>query len=523
LRSSPPATSTASSTVFDARPVMEKIEWEDIQGLVRSGYSELEYSTCVLWRFLPCRIVAAKAWLRDLSNRLTRAVGRQAKHHEHEPADVALCGPDLSDGKSFEATAINLALTATGLCKLGLSEQERRRFSREFLEGMAPERTDADPNPRRCNLLGDVGESSPQNWHWGGWGENRHIDGLLLLYAARPEGLDALVAAETRLMDGAAQPIAANAPQFRGRLYCDRKEHFGFRDGISQPIIDGTPKARRLKKSNPKEARLSVVKPGEFVIGYPNERGKRISSCARDPLADPATQPRELLRNGTYLVFRQLEQDVKAFDAFVSDAGRAVHGDASGATKDWVAARLIGRWPSGEPLIPPSAGPKGGDSQRNDFLYQVEDKMGLACPLGAHIRRANPRDMIGPDADTALRLGKMHRLIRRGRPYGDRPTLAADGRNDQQEQPRGMLFICLNADIAGQFEHIQHTWLNNPHFAGLCVGSDPLSHFRFGIGAMTIQHRPANLQLECANPFVTVRGGAYFFLPGIEALRLLAR
>jgi Dyp-type peroxidase family len=502
---------------------MEKIEWEDIQGLVRSGYSELEYSACVLWRFLPSGMVAAKAWLNALSNKLTRAGGRKANDHEHKLADMALAGPDLNKRKSVEASAINLALTAAGLSKLGLSEPERRRFSRECLEGMAPEQTDADSYPRRCNLLGDIGESSPQNWHWGGWGENRCIDGLLLLYAATAEGLDSLVATETRAMDGIAQPIAADVPAFRGRLYCDRKEHFGFRDGISQPVIDGTPKAKRLKKSNPKEARLSVVKPGEFVIGYLNERRKRISSCPRDSLADAATQPRELLRNGTYLVFRQLEQDVKAFDAFVSGAARAVHGEVSAATKDWVAARFIGRWPSGEPLIPPGDGRKGGDSQRNDFLYQVEDEMGLACPLGAHIRRANPRDMIGPDADTALRLGKMHRLIRRGRPYGDRLAPATNGGNDQQEQPRGMLFICLNADIAGQFEHVQHNWLNNPHFAGLYAGSDPLSHLRFGNSAMTIQHRPTNLQVQCAKPFVRVMGGAYFFLPGIEALRSLAR
>jgi Dyp-type peroxidase family len=502
---------------------MEKIEWEDVQRLVRSGYPELEYSAYVLWRFVPDQTVAAKQWLRDLSSRLTRGGARKAKNDEQEPIDVALTGGDSSKRGSCEATAINLALSASGLLELELSEQERRRFSREFLEGMAPDRTDADCYPRRCNLLGDVDESSPQNWDWGGWGKNRRIDGLLLLYARTAECLNALVAAETRAMNGAAEPIAANTLTFRGRLYQDRKEHFGFRDGISQPVIDGTPRAKRLRRNNPKEARFSIVKPGEFIIGYLNERRARISSGPQHAVANTSTQPRELLRNGTYLVFRQLEQDLKAFDTFLSHTAETVHGEASAATKDWVAARMIGRLPSGEPLVPPSEGRSAGDNQRNDFLYQREDKMGLACPLGAHIRRANPRDMIGPDPDTALRLSKMHRIIRRGRPYGDRVAPAAVVGKDQEDKPRGMLFICLNADIADQFEHVQHTWLNNPHFAGLYVGSDPLSHFQFGSTAMTIQHRPMNLQLENAKPFVRVKGGAYFFLPGIAALRSLAR
>ena len=338
---------------------------------------------------------------------------------------------------------------------------------------------------------------------------------MLLLYARTPECLNALVEAERRAMQDAAEPIMATSGQgslgFRGHFNADNKEHFGFRDGISQPVISGTPKAKKLKKSNPKEARLAVVQPGEFVLGYLNERKRRVCLPPKQARSAKPTEPRELLRNGTYLVFRQLEQDVKAFDDFVSHAAEHLSGEVSPSTKAWVAARLLGRWPSGEPLVPPGAGRHADASQRNDFLYQLEDKMGLVCPVGAHIRRANPRDTIGPDPDTALRLSKMHRIIRRGRPYRDAP--AADGREAQKKEPRGMLFICLNADIAGQFEHIQHTWLNNPHFAGLYAGCDALSHLQVGRGGMTIQRRPVNLQLEYGKPFVRVRGGAYFFLP----------
>jgi deferrochelatase/peroxidase EfeB len=114
----------------------------------------------------------------------------------------------------------------------------------------------------------------------------------------------------------------------------------------------------------------------------------------------------------------------------------------------------------------------------------------------------------------------MHRIIRRGRPYGERwEPNGANGHGDKAE--RGMLFIALNADIAGQFEMIQHSWINNPHFNGLYTGTDPISHFPDGEG-ITIQSRPSNLRIDRAKPFVTVRGGAYFFLPGLRALRDIA-
>ena len=206
---------------------------------------------------------------------------------------------------------------------------------------------------------------------------------------------------------------------------------------------------------------------------------------------------------------------------------------------EWVKARLIGRERSGEPLISASADsskpqknqssnngepliPTSTDSrkklerERNDFLYYFEDRFGLACPLGAHIRRANPRDLIGPDPDTALRLSKMHRIIRRGRPYGKRWV-----KSDRDEQ-RGMLFICLNADIAGQFEFIQHTWLNNGRFSALYGETDPISHYSEEDRVLTIQRRPTSERVDGITQYVTVRGGAYFFLPGIQTLQFLA-
>jgi Dyp-type peroxidase family len=473
-----------------------------------------------LWRFQPEKYALKKQWLAELVNKLTPA-------GQDDPGEQA----------------VNLALTASGLRRLGTGTSDLNSFSFEFLEGMAPQRRCKTDIPRRTNILGDMGASSPELWDWGGWENNGEIDGLLLLYARDDTSLKALVEAETKAMQG----IADGAPiVLKGRFYDDMKEHFGYVDGLSQPKIEGRPKRENHEAVAKDDSRIkpgSEVKPGEFLLGYLNERGARIANG----------QGRDIRRNGTYLVFRQLEQNVEAFIAFLSDVA-----DRIGENEEWVAAHLLGRWRNGNPLVMkwPTAEanaknpgemateaeashpqatcsrepaeeescPKPPHS-KNDFLYYYEDRSGLMCPIGAHIRRANPRDSLGPDPETALRLSKMHRIIRRGRPYGERLQAGANRaeaeKAEAEKAERGMLFIALNADIAGQFEMIQHSWLNNPHFNGLYTGTDPISHFSQD-EFITIQGRPANFQIRRPAPFVTVRGGAYFFLPGILALRQMA-
>jgi Dyp-type peroxidase family len=505
---------------------MEMVEWEDVQRIVLSGYKHLPCSAYVLWSFQPENPARKKEWLAELAKRLT---------------------PAVADPSSKTQSAINLALTASGLRHLGIAEPELNSFSLEFIEGMAPQPASKTQIPRRTNILGDLGASSPACWDWGGWNKNRDIDGLLLLFAADDKSLDEQIEIEGAKLDQVAErdPIV-----LKGRLFCpDMKEHFGYVDGLSQPKIEGRPKKREKNKAPEKNNTSEIkpgseVKPGEFLFGYLNERRARVTNG----------QGRDIRRNGTYLVFRQLEQDVAAFNAFLSDVAKRI-----GENEEWVAARLLGRWRNGDPLVTKgpaaqaanSKGPdakaadaKGPDAQatdskgpdakaanakepdakaadsKNDFLYYYEDRSGLTCPIGAHIRRANPRDSLRPDPETALHLSKMHRIIRRGRPYGEKwqPDAA---KPDGEKAERGMLFIALNADIAGQFEMIQHSWLNNPHFNGLYTGTDPISHFSEDEG-ITIQSRPANLQICRPAPFVRVRGGAYFFLPGIKALRAIA-
>jgi Dyp-type peroxidase family len=519
------------------------VNWENVQGLVLSGYSKLAFAAYIPWRFTAdsgCLVgKSSQAWLQNLIPRLTVA--------RKEPGEVAL----------------NLALTCTGLKKLGATLEELSWFSTEFCEGMAPQRTTSDASfPRRCNVLGDIGANSPEYWEWGGWSHNsaEGIDGLSLLYAPDETLLAALIKSEMDQMGGHIEFLQcpsrkgnSTALILRGQFRKSQdmlREHFGFVDGISQPIIAGTPKASR---QGPAQTRISVVQPGEFVLGYVNERGYRVGSSEGTP-----AKARDLTHNGTYLVFRQLEQNVPAFRAELRETA-----NATGQSESWVAARMVGRTMDGEPLIPASlyekktslgakarewvakwvGRPKRIDDpekMRNDFLYYFEDRFGLRCPLGAHIRRANPRDtVIGPDPDMSLRLSKMHRIIRRGRPYG---TPLDETPPERQDERRGMLFICLNADIAGQFEIIQHSWLNNGRFGGLYSETDPILNYPGEARTLTIQRRPTSEGMlrgdgngrqqrgrmrsadnaDNLEQFVTVRGGAYFFLPGIEALQFLA-
>jgi Dyp-type peroxidase family len=484
---------------------MQAVNWCDVQGLVLSGYPDLPHAAYLPWQFIADKTPEAKSWLRDLTQRLARA--DKSERGELNFSKASRHVANLKSLKILRQThngdiwAVNVALTASGMKALTGNAGTLEGFSTPFLEGMAPKLDLRQSTPRRCSILGDVEKNSPAAWKWGGWGANDLLDGMLFLYAKSASSLNRLIETELSQICGAQPLQSGEAPLvFRAQFFPDFREHFGFTDGVSQPIIEGTAQA---KSKIGKDARISVVAPGEVLLGYENERREQAGGLHSSP---------NILQNGTYLVFRQLEQDVHAFRRCVAVTARRMFGKAAPEKQEWVAARLFGRWRNGDPLVSASSG-------NNEFLYYFEDRFGMACPLGAHIRRANPRDLIGPTPDTALRLSKMHRILRRGRPYGER--LPDDASSKATDQRRGLMFICLNADIAGQFEFIQHSWLNNEHFSGLYHETDPISHYPAANRAMTIQHRPASVRVDSMRQFVTVKGGAYFFLPGIEALKLL--
>jgi Dyp-type peroxidase family len=305
------------------------------------------------------------------------------------------------------------------------------------------------------------------------------------------------------------------------------REPFGFTDGISQPLIEG------LSKTGPPQTTLRF---GEFVLGYPNEYGRYaerpILDAAADPgkvlPPDPDTGRPDLGRNGSYLVFRQLAQDVPAFWRYLDAAARRSDGSPDPAARTRLAAKMVGRWPGGAPL---ALAPDGDDpalAGANEFGYFHVDPHGTRCPIGAHIRRANPRDSLDPQpgTDKSYEINRRHRLLRRGRKYGSPLTpeeaLAATGGTGAGDE-RGLHFICLVANISRQFEFVHGTWLNSPKFAGLYDDSDPLvSPSQPYGGTFTLQSDPVRDRVTGVPRFVSVKGGAYFFLPGLAALRWTA-
>jgi deferrochelatase/peroxidase EfeB len=243
--------------------------------------------------------------------------------------------------------------------------------------------------------------------------------------------------------------------------------------------------------------------------------------------------------NGSYVVYRKLQQDVAGFWQFLRRETLRLEGHEDVARMVWLAARCVGRWPSGAALAlsPLADDPRLHD--RNDFLYR-DDPDGLACPLGSHVRRTNPRDDIKPyPAAESLSMSEAHRLLRRARVFG--PTLIdpkhlADATSDACRQAmleltddgraRGIHFFCINASIRSQFEFVQQTWCNNPRFGGLNDNKDPIigdnSRQDQPSSHMTIPAPPVRLRTSALPRFVTVKAGAYLFMPSLRALRFLA-
>jgi len=476
---------------------MAELDRGDIQGLVARGYGSLPAARYLLFRVTAG--AAARSALGDLANRVT---------------DIAT-----------RATAVvNVALTYEGLEALGLDEETLATFAFEFREGMTA--------PHRRPILGDYDQDAPERWEWGG-PSNEPVHLLLILLASDDAALAALEAEVTGgWSPGAFERVASlETNMLRHPETGAFMEHFGFADGISESPVEG------LRDDAPPEL---LIRAGEFLLGYPNEYGllttRPLVSAAHDPRgllpeASDARGQHDLGRNGTYLVFRHLRQDVKRFWHSFDSAANVV--DASSPDgRIRLAAKAVGRWPSGAPLVKAPDADRPELQKDNDFRYHHEDPEGLACPVGAHIRRTNPRDSLGPapGSDKSLAVNRLHRLLRRGRTYGaplspsfdPNEVLASDGQGD-----RGLFFICLNANIGRQFEFVQHTWANNPKFGGLYEETDPIVGVRrpsgrLTAGTFTIPADPVRQRLTALPQFVEVRGGAYFFMPGIRALRYLA-
>jgi len=461
------------------------LELEDIQGLVARGYGNLRAATFLLIA-VPERESATR-WLGWLAETVTPASDRP----EHE--------------------SVNLAFAASGLAQLGLDPTATEGFSAEFIEGMA--------TPHRRRLLGDVDGNAPEVWTWGGPTTPR-VDVLLLLYAGNASGLEVLRARHLARLSADGMQVVTEL-QTRE---LDRLEHFGFHDGISQPVIQG------LSKTGPP---ADTVRAGEFILGYPNEYGlftprPTVPSSMDSKAILPAGEEgfRDLGRNGSYLAVRQLRQYVNRFWRYVDGVTKRQDETDDPIPRTGLAARMVGRWPGGAPLV---LSPDADDerlSDENNFGYHQLDPYGDRCPIGSHVRRANPRDSLEPEPGSAksIAVGKRHRILRRGRGYGSRiePQAALEKDEDLGDE-RGLHFMCLNANIARQFEFMQHSWINDPRFNGLYQDPDPLvGGSTLTERSFTIQGEPLRTRLHGVAEFTSVRGGGYFFLPGLRAIRYLA-
>jgi Dyp-type peroxidase family len=478
---------------------VQKINWEDVQGMVLRGYGKHPYATNLLLQVDDA--AGARAWLATVASRITTGERARARGNE---------------------CYLNVAFTRSGLAKLGLPAAVLTTFPTAFFEGMA--------SKNRSRILGDIDDNAPESWTWGGPG--KEVDAILMIFAKDPATLDQAVKAELAAMKG----LSVKFDGVDTRLWDDHTEHFGFRDGISQPVIEGSPTETHRAASPPVDTQYgaaNVIKAGEFVLGYLNEYGVlpdpvnlpvgstpgRFPAVAME--AGAAARAPDLGHNGTYLVVRQVAQFVPELWNYLDAATKDAAGQSRPAERDKLGAKLVGRWPSGAPMALAPDQDDPGRSRDNDFTYKTTDPSGFGCPFGSHIRRGNPRDTLGEDPVEALKLTNRHRLIRRGRSYGPR---ALDPLDLSDKQERGLMFMVINANIERQFEFVQQTWINSPSFHGLYDERDPI----FGnpgsqaAGTMTIPGQPVRRRLSSLGGFVTVRGGAYFFLPSIKALHYLA-
>jgi Dyp-type peroxidase family len=221
-------------------------------------------------------------------------------------------------------------------------------------------------------------------------------------------------------------------------------------------------------------------------------------------------QPEVLGRNGTYVVFRRLHTRVAAYRQYL----RAQ--TSSRAEEEVLAAKFVGRWPSGAPLVlaPERDDPElGADPRRNNAFLYADDPRGLKCPLGAHARRTNPRD------SAIIGEVRLHRMIRRGASYG---PMLPDGVLQDDGAERGIMFACVGAHLARQFEFVKTQWVNDGAFFGAPGEQDPLVGPHDGSGRFTVPQEPIRRRLTELPRFVVNRGGEYCFQPGLRALRWIA-
>ena len=481
--------------------------------------------------------------------------GHAARHFIEDLIPLITTGEPWSEENQAKGTdkpnvTTNIAFTYAGLRELGLPDESMRSFPEDFRMGMKSRRA----------ILGDDGSSGPDHWD-DIWQDNysvhmwMSINGLSeALVAQRYDSIYTLM----NKSKGGVSILSGHKgenPDYQSAsaIFEDgapvAKEHFGYVDGISDPYFEGQSSdphdaigaGKVTREAANTVAGWKALKTGEFLLGHRDETNEYPA----------APIPRLLSYNGTFMVYRKLHQNVKAFEDYIEHYAPH-HPDG----KEAIAAKFAGRWRNGAPLVsfPTKAqadefghaweeatatvykNPNATDEEKQQarkrlaelkkkrvaFKYD-DDLAGTRCPVSSHTRRTNPRGALEYGEKDAFKvpgaLTDRRRILRRGLPYGS----ASD--NGGKEQECGIIFMAINASISRQFEFVQQQWVNYGNDFKRSSEKDPIiGNHDAGHCIIEGDATKGQAPIFCSNMprFVETRGGEYFFLPSLTALRMIA-
>ncbi len=458
---------------------MSKLNETDIQGFVLRGYN------FPFARYIFLEVLEAKG----------------ARKFVDDTLPYITTGERWDEGKP--QSTVNIAFTHKALSLMQLPDASLLSFPVEFLQGMKA----------RAAVLGDRARNSPERWDGIWQNEVAHI-----WLAVNAQSLAALTSCCDKLQGLVADNsggVRIVGQQEAASLKIDGqfsfKEHFGYTDGFGNPDYLGIE-----RKSQPGQGKLmkdgswAPLATGELLLGYADEAGE----------LPVAPLPHLLANNGTFMVYRKLHQNVAAFRDYLEEKGKAYAGG-----KEKLAAKFVGRWRDGTPtLLSPDKEDLtlANDPNRNVNFTFGKDPTGAKCPLGAHLRRVNPRDAFGFETLLINR----RRITRRGLPYG---SYVPEDQPVSDNEERGVAFMVLNACISRQFEFVQQQWIeygNDSHQGNdrdLLLGnhSDSPNGSKFVVQGSEDPNNPPFICGGLTN-FVELRGGDYFFVPSMTALKMIS-
>ena len=452
----------------------------EIQGNVLAAFNK-DHQTFLLVAFADAK--RGQQWLRDIEGLV--ATTKEVEDFNEEFS--ARRSREGRDPENLHAVWTNVTLTLGGLSKVAKPEtvaQIPSRFS-ALRDGAA----------KRAARIGDRGSSAPDKWVFGAENPPR-IDAVVTVAADREQDIRVRLDEVRDLvkrhgLTSVFEQVARTLPGAR-----KGHEHFGFKDGISQPGVRDFHReyppdsGRRLDHPGEK-----LIEPGEFVLGYKAQTGP------------PGPIP-DWMRDGSFQVLRRLNQDVPGWWS-QTEQGLALDPPLS---RDALAAKLMGRWLSGTPLAHAPTSDTGAPDD-NTFNFAA-DPLGTRTPRFAHIRKANPRASAPPGGKESDK----RRIMRRGIPFG-RTFDPSGGPGHGTDAERGLMFQCFCADLERQFEFLQSHWVNNPGFPSAGDGTDPV----IGRDSPNTLRRRGALDAHLAlRQFVTTSGAVYAFAPSKTTLRRLA-